>query len=244
MSRLVFGVVAVVAVSAGCSHDTKHVKPQPPTACERARAAALREPRHNALRGDVNGDGRPDAVAIVRVRAAPDRCAAFLVVKALRRTLARPLRGNAVPGVPRLNGLASIVPGRLHIVVTTWQGASTGFARVFAIRDGRILPLAAPTGDGTFPYDGSVTHFNGVDCAVQPTSNDIVASGYFEKGAAGPPFGFVRHVYSVRTDQFREDRLVRAYSRTGTANWDLSRTPFDELREPQPFPSCMRVRAE
>jgi hypothetical protein len=244
MSRLVLGVVAVVAVSAGCSHDSKHVKPRPPTACERARVAALRAPRHNALRGDVNGDGRPDSVAIVRVRTAPDRCAAFLVVKARRRTLARPLRGNAVPGVPRLNGLASIISGRLHIVVTTWQGASTGFASLFAVREGRILPLTAPTGDGTFPYDGSVTHFNGVDCAVQPTSNDIVASGYFQKGAAGPPFGFVRDVYRVRTHEVSADRLVRAYTRKGTVRWDLSRTPFDELREPQPFPSCMRIRAE
>jgi hypothetical protein len=244
MSRLALAAFAMVAVSAGCSHGTKRVQPKPLTACERARATALREPRPNALRGDVDGDGRPDAVAIVRVPTAPDRCRAFLIVKALRRTFTRPLQGNAVPDVPRLNGLAAIVPGRLHIVVTTWQGASTAFARLFAIRGGRILALAAPTGDGTFPYEGSVTHFDGVDCAVETVSKTIVASGYFEKGAAGPPFGFVRHVYSVRTHPGRGDRLVRAYTRTGTAGWDLSRRPFDELREPQPFPSCMRVRAE
>ena len=248
MRRLALAALAIVAVSTGCSHGTKQVKPTakpattPHTACGRARATALRQPPRNAVRGDVTGDGRSDSVAIVRVSSAPDRCGAILVVKASKRTLTRALPVGQDPEVPRLNGLAAIVPGRFHIVVTVWQGASTAGARLFGIRDGRILPLAAPTSDGTFPYEGSVTHFNGVDCAVQPASNSIVASGYFEKGAAGPPFGFVRHVYTVLTRR-GPDRLVRAYTRAGTARWDLSRKPFDELREPQPFPSCMRARA-
>jgi hypothetical protein len=217
------------------------VKPKPrSTACERARATALHETPRNALRGDVDGDGNTDAVSLVRVQTAPDRCLTFLVVRTRSRTLARPVQGDRrLAEVPRLNGLASIGPGRLDIVVTTWQGAATAGARVFSVGGGRITPLAAPTSDGTFPYEGSVIYFNGVDC-VRPAENSVVASGYLEKGATGPPFGFERRFYRVHSDRFVPVRTQTGITRTNLA----LRNPMHEFREPQPFPSCMRVRAQ
>jgi hypothetical protein len=237
MSRFVLALLPIVAL-AGCSHGTKQVRPKP-TACERARSTALEKTPHDVLRGDVDGDGVPDSVALVDVRGAPRRCGAFIVVRTNHRTLTRPLEKPDLP-VPALNGLAALVPGRLHIVVTTWEGASTAFARILAVHGEQISPLATGVrdigaADETFPYEGSVTHFNAVDCVGPGT---VVASGWFMKGG-GPLFGFERRYYHVGKSRFL---LVR--TQTGT-----TRTPLppqghrSAFREPQPFPSCMRVRA-
>jgi hypothetical protein len=133
-----------------------------------------------------------------------------------------------------LNGLASLGAGpTLHIVVTTWQGASTQFARLFAVRGGRIVPVATGTADNTLPYEGSVTHLDAVDCAP---GGLVVASGWFARGRG---FGFFRHFYRVAAD-----RLVPVRNESGTSG---SPSPIGRLREfhePQPFPSCMQVRSE
>jgi len=229
-------ILALSGLAAGCAHGSKHlVKPEK---CAEARATATRRAAH-PLHGDVDGDGAADAVSLVRLR--PDgRCGAVLVVRTQDRTLthAFPTTSGA-PGVPLLNGLASLAPVRpLQIVLTTWLGASTEFARVFAVRAGRIAELAAPTSDGTFPYEGSVTHFNAIDC-VHGRPGMIVASGWFERGSSGPSYGFERHFYRVGAHRFE---LVR--SRSGKTRIALPETKvFREFREPQPFPSCMRVRA-
>jgi hypothetical protein len=229
MSRLALASAVAVLLSAGCSHGSKRsVDP-----CARARAEAIERIGQHALRGDVDGDGVRDSVALVRVRSAPARCGAFLVVRTRGRTLVRALRTTSYPRVPSLNGLAALGSRRgLGIVVTTWQGASTAFARVYAVAANRISPVAAGTPDGTFPYEGSVTHFNAIDC----TGKLVVASGWFERGASR--FGFYRRFYRVRDGRFA---LVR--SETGTSRSPVPGRHLREFREPQPFPSCMRVRA-
>lgn len=235
MSRLplVAAFLAAVSLAAGCSHASTRSKANP---CASARAAAAARIAHDVLRGDVNGDGVPDRVALVRLRRGESRCGAFLVVRAGGRTLTHALRTTpSSPLVPSLNGLAALGsrPG-LAIVVTTWEGASTAFARVFAVREGRVFAFATRTPDGTFPYEGSVTHIDAIDCAGPL----VVASGWFLRGTTGHSFGFFRHFYRVGTDRFQ---LVRSESGT-------SRSPFPprrrlrEFMEPQPFPSCMRAR--
>jgi hypothetical protein len=232
VSRFALVAVAVALVLAGCSHRTK---PARTTACDRARIQTLREPAHNVLRGDVDGDGAPDSVALVRLRRAPERCGAFLVVRTRSHTLARPFARPPVPDVPSLNGLAALgeQPG-LHIVVTTWHGASTEFARVFAVRGDRIAPVETGTPDHTFPYEGSVTHIEAVDCA---SDGSVVASGWFFRGS-GRRFGFFRHFYRVGPAGFAPVR-----SQSGTSRSSVPLRRFREFQEPQPFPSCMRVRA-
>jgi hypothetical protein len=219
-------------LAAGCSHASKRSKTDP---CASARAAAAARVT-DVLHGDVDGDGVPDRVALVRLRRGESRCGAFLVVRTRGRTLTHALRTTpSSPLVPSLNGLAALGsrPG-LAIVVTTWEGASTAFARVFAVREGRIFAFATGTPDGTFPYEGSVTHIDAVDCAGPL----VVASGWFLRGTTGRSFGFVRRFYRVGTERFY---LVR--SRSGASRSPFpSRSRLREFREPQPFPSCMRAR--
>src|SRR5262249_43311374 len=178
-----------MTVAAGCSHGARLVTRDP---CAKARATAAKRIGRDALRGDIDGDGVVDSVALVRVRAAPERCGAVLVVRTRSGTLTRALSRPPEPDVPGLNGLAALGsrPG-LHIVVTTWQGASTEFAQLFAVRGGRIAPVATGTADNTFPYEGSVTHLDAVDCAP---GGLVVASGWFLRGRG---FGFFRHFYRV-----------------------------------------------
>jgi hypothetical protein len=185
------------------------------------------------LSGDVDGDGAPDRVGLVRLRTAPERCGAFLVVRTRGGALTRAFSKPAIPDVPSLNGLVALGsrPG-LHIVVTTWHGASTEFARLFAVRAGRIIPVETGTADNTLPYEGSVTHLDAVDCAP---GGLVVASGWSERG---PTFVFVRRFYRVGNGRLE---LVRSRSGASRSPSPTGRLP--EFSEPQPFPSCMRVRA-
>ena len=202
-------------------------------ACAKAGAVATKQSMRHVLRGDVDGDSVADSVALVRVRPAPERCGAFLVVRTRSGTLTRALSRPPESDVPGLNGLASLgSERRLHIVVTTWQGASTEFARLFAVRGGRIAPVATGTADNTFPYEGSVTHLDAVDCAP---GGLVVASGWFVRGGG---FGFFRHFYRLGAD-----RLVPVRNESGTSGSASPIGHLREFREPQPFPSCMRVRA-
>ena len=228
MSRPALVALVALLLSAGCSHGAKRSKDP----CVRARAEATTQMGDHVLRGDVDGDGVPDAVALVPLRRAPARCGAVLVVRTRKRTLTRALRGAPIPLVPSLNGLAALGSSRsLEIVLTTWHGASTEFAQVYTVVGNRISPVATGTADGTFPYEGSVTHLNAIDCAGEL----IVASGWFERGTS---FGFYRRFYRVRDGRFA---LVR--NETGTSRSPDPGRRLTEFREPQPFPSCMRVRA-
>jgi hypothetical protein len=192
----------------------------------------------------VTGDGVPDRVWVVRLRHTRARCGAFLVVRSRGRMLTRPIVATPLPGVPRLTGLAALGPGRaLQIVVTPWEGASTVFARVYVVRRGRISALTNGMSDpqaeldDTFPYEGSVTHFDAIDC-IHGRPGMIVASGWFYRGSRGRSFGFGRDFYRVGAHRFV---LVR--SQSGKTRIALPETNlFPEFREPQPFPSCMRVR--
>jgi len=229
-------LVAVVGLAAaGCSHATKHVRHDPCASSRHSAAKQLKTSR--ALRGDVDGDGAPDRIALVRLRDnAP--CGAVLVVRSGHRVYERAFPTVGDPRIPLLNGLAALRPGSLQIVVTTWEGASTAFARVFTIRLGRVSEIQTDTVDGTIPYEGSVTHFNAVDC-VRGRPGTIVSSGWFERGASGRRFGFNRLFYRVGERSFEP-----AGRQSGRTRSPLpQRGRFPEFGEPQPFPSCMRVRA-
>jgi hypothetical protein len=215
-------VIAVVALLAGCSHGTKPVnKP------------ASTEPPKGALRGDVDGDGEADDVSIARRCPSESQCRTYLVVRTRDRKLTRALTTAPVPPpVPFLDGLAALGSDRaLKIVATTWMGASTAFARVFSVRKGRISEIVLQTGDGTFPYAGSVTHWDGVDC-VRGQPGTIVAKGQFVSGERRPVFVIERRYYRVGPHSFKLVRIQR----------EKTSTPADFASEPL-FPSCMRVRA-
>jgi hypothetical protein len=136
--------------------------------------------------------------------------------------------------VPFLNGLVTLGPDRgLKIVATTWMGASTSFARVFSVKDGRISEIALHTADGTIAYAGSVTHWDGVDC-VRGRPGVIVTESQFVAGDRRPIVSIERRYYQVGPQGFR---LVSSQSqKTSTPSSAFARQPL--------FPSCMRVRAE
>lgn len=197
----------------------------------------------DVLLGDVDGDGVSDKVALVRLRRGESRCGAVLVARTAAGTLTRAFPTIPDPRFPSLNGLASLGSGPgLQIVVTTWEGASTAFASVFAVRHGKISQLqrgaAAENFGNDFAYEGSVTHLDAVDC-VRGHPGLVVASGWFERGSSGRRFGFFRHFYRVAPDRFV---LVRSQSGASRSPFPIIRR-LPEFSEPQPFPSCMRVRA-
>jgi hypothetical protein len=195
--------------------------------------AALKQ-KGTSLRGDVDRDGRPDRVSLVRVRPGRAHCGAVLVVRTRSLALTLPLGTAPMPGVPAMNGLAAVGGGqRLAIVVTTRHGASTEFAQLFAVRGGHIALVSTKTAENRIPYEGSVTHIDAVDCTED---GQVVASGWFYREDS---FGFFRHFYRVGSDGFE---LARTQSGSSTSSVPARR--FHEFREPQPFPSCMRVRAD
>jgi hypothetical protein len=201
--------------------------------------------RGATVRGDVDGDGKADEVAVedrgprscrFRVRAAT---AGGVLTARLPLSICegKPAEtyGTALPGI---RGLAEIDtdPG-LEIVVETHQGASTEFAALFTVRNGRIsrVDLPRPFLDDELAFEGSVTHFEVVDC-VRP--GIVVVSGY---GAElGPRVVYGRSFYRVEGTRFLFLRAGARGRLPAERVGELQRYP--EFREPQPFPSCMKVR--
>ena len=186
------------------------------------------------LRGDVDGDGAPDRIALVRLRGGRARCGAFLVVRTGSSTLAKPLATDVGPPVPVLNGLARIGSApRLRVVITTVEGASTAFAHVFAVNGSRILelPIRGPDAGG-FAYWGSVTHYGGVDC-VKDRPGLILEETFSTLASSRQQL--YRNYYRLKGGRFelaRKEvikRITHALQRSS--------------RGEEPFPGCMRVRA-
>lgn len=72
-------------------------------------------------------------------------------------------------GLPAVVGVAEIDGGApKEIIVNLVSGASTGFAGLFSIRDGRLVRITVE-GDSPysrlFPFGGSVGHLEGSDCS-------------------------------------------------------------------------------
>ncbi len=143
-----------------------------PPICRRAAQvvtrAAGRKP--GRLRGDVDGDGAGDVLFVAVARGGRRGCRAFLAADTGDRTLAAPIPDDFVSfdlGLPALRALAAIndVEGA-EVVVDVGAGASTQFAAVFTVADGRLLQVVPPrTGSAPlFAYGASVGHVAAVDC--------------------------------------------------------------------------------
>ncbi|MGH2963981.1 MAG: DUF4232 domain-containing protein [Solirubrobacterales bacterium] len=199
-----------------------------------------------SLVGDVDGDGKADRVAIVGSPAQSNGCVYGLVVRTGSgkrryglgtRTYARP-----PPEAPQLDALARIDRrAGLEIVVDLWQGASTRFAGVFTLSSGRLVmmsgqtaPPDTPEGRG-FPYAGSVTHQDGVDCSGGAGSGLIVASG--AAGFNGKQWKVTRRFYRAAASGLVElpSRTQRVHVPYRIGN-NLSGR-FPEFAD-RPFPSC------
>ncbi|MBA3349252.1 MAG: hypothetical protein H0T12_01730 [Actinobacteria bacterium] len=169
-------------------------------------AATVSDPAHRTqgvLRGDVDGDGRPEDVWLSIDRRAKTGCQVFLAVSSGSSThslaIVQP-ELNLASFPPALNVLAPIDarPG-LEVVVDLVTGASTRFVGVFSTEPEALArvrfdgPSALPP--GLFPYGGSVAHLDGVDCTRQ--------QGTFVVSSASPRakrFEIVRRFYRIALD--------------------------------------------
>jgi hypothetical protein len=135
-----------------------------------------------------------------------------------------------------INGLAAIDsrPG-LAIVVTVHQGASTAFGQIFSLEGGALRRIPIPgTAGGEFAYEGSVTHFDVLDCARKRTGL-IWISGYWWDGGS-------RYVQERTLHRLTGDELVRTRRERSRPTVEEAGR-FPEFAEPQPFPHCLVVRS-
>jgi hypothetical protein len=186
------------------------------------------------LRGDVDGDRRPDTVTTEADWVDGQTCRAWLVVETRRGVFRREIDALLEVLVAPA-GLAALVeldrrPG-LEVAVVTWLGASTGFADVYGFRGRGPGRLNAET----FSYAGSIVNRSGVDC-VRRRGTLVVASDA-EFRLEDDRYHVVRRFYALRAGVLRLLPTLTERARVGFAR--LSR--FPEFAESVPFPSCAIV---
>lgn len=157
-----------------------------------------------ALRGDVDGDGEPDASFTLHGQ--PRDCN-YLVVDSTASgrvgvRIPRPdLDDPLAPGVPSVTVLARIspLPGAA-IVVTTHEGASTAFAGVYLMRGSRLVRVRIPWCCGlsnSFAYGGSADNYWGLDCTGRPGSGFVASDSMSWSGGRRLHWTFERTVYQL-----------------------------------------------
>lgn len=198
-----------------------------------------------SARGDVDGDDRLDEVAVVANYGAPPGCRLALRVRlasedvllvGLQETLIGADGDDVQKSLsPRLSALATVDtnPGA-EIVVNVREGASTGFARVFTVREHELIAYRVGEGGANQPFAyGAGGLGTGVDCWRQAASGYVVASE-----AEPNPRG-----WTVRRTVFRASgRTFLPVPGYGTARAVKSVEAFPELRAPLPFQRCTVVR--
>jgi len=199
------------------------------------------------LRGDVDGDGRPEVVAVRYKPKAPVSCGFLLtarsrsVVSSVRLRLSDSKYGTAADGVrygdaPALGSLAAIDrrPGA-EVLVRLWHGASSHGGSVFTFVDGRLRRMRI---DGTwndeFSWWGSIAHNGNVDCLGRPGSGRVATrSGGID--VDGRHLVESRSVYVVRGTRFHR---VRTRTRTRLSPGQRWWTDIPDVGFGPPFRRC------
>lgn len=125
---------------------------------------------------DIDGDGAPEEIFVAKDPDGPQGCQAFLgLTGGSFGTLIAPIDDDLSfeLGLPLVSGVAEVdgtAPS--EIIVDVASGASTAFAGIFSVQDGRLARRVIE-GDSpyarSFPYGGSVGHLEGSDCAETGT---------------------------------------------------------------------------
>ena len=206
----------------------------------RSRAGVFSAASADALEADVDGDGAADRVFVATRRDAPPRCRYFLVAQTGAAAVVRPIRVAerdasfaAEIRIPELLALAEVDrrPGA-EAVVVVWRGASTEFARIYALREGTFARLRVPgslsPSRDTFALAGSVGNVSAVDCRRR-------ASGLVRTAIAantGREYLLERRLYRLRGTVFHV--VARGTSRVDHDRIDS----HPAFRRPGPFASC------
>jgi hypothetical protein len=204
------------------------------------------------LRGDLDGDGRPEAVAVRYRPTAPVSCGFLLtarsrsVVSSVRLRLSAGKFGSAAGGVrygdaPSLRSLAAVDrrPGA-EVLVRLWQGASSHGGSLFTYYGGRLRRMSIEgRWDNEFSWWGSVAHNANVDCLGRPGSG-LVATRSGGVDVDGRHLVESRSVYVVRGTRFHRVR-TRTSTRLlpGQAWW----TDIPDVGYGPPFGRCAVVAA-
>jgi len=260
--RAAFAVAAVAVVAAACGGPS----PGPPTApapparpaaggCSNAASVAARPAlrRGPAVRGDVDGDGRPDLAFIAVDPAGKERCRFFLVVRSVDGTRQYATQmtpyGKGWRPIPaddreilqflRLNGLARVgsEPG-LEVLVDAHQGASTGFVRVFRVWRGELQRVVGP--GESFAYSGSVAHEDGVDCAPSLGAGFVVTGSARLVAPQGRFYAVERRYYLLSGARFVPVPALTEHDRVAVGGPG----GFGAGIADTPFPSCRSASAQ
>jgi hypothetical protein len=216
-------------------------------ACASPAASASLPAAGPQLRGDVDGDGRPEVLAVRYRPKAPVPCGFLLtarsrsVVSSVRLHLSASKFGSAADAVrygdaPSARSLAAIDrrPGA-EVLVRLWQGASSQGGSVFTLHDGRLRRMTIEgRWDNEFSWWGSVTHNANVDCLGRPGSG-LVATRSGGVDVDGRHLVESRGVYVVRGTRFHRVR-TRTNNRLspGQPWW----TDIPDVGLGPPFRSC------
>lgn len=167
-----------------------------------------------AVPADLEGDGVDEQLVLAKDPAGDRRCQAILGVISStfgRLSIAIDDELSFDLGLPVVTGTAEIDgEAPKEIIVTLASGASTGFAGLFSIKEGRLVRRTLE-GDSPysslFPFGGSVGHLEGSDCAELGT---IVVSS---ATAEGRGYEVVRRFFESSDSTFvLNDRLTEVES--------------------------------
>jgi hypothetical protein len=188
-----------------------------------------------SLEGDVDSDGRADTVWTRARWVSGARCRASLHVRTAVGDLAVAVQpasqGGSVLAPPGLAGLARVDrrPG-LEVALVPWEGASTTFVVVYALRAGRLVRLKSPL----FGHGGSVANRSGVDCVRKRGALVVSSSASYVSGGS---YRVVRRFFGLRRDAF----VLKSTDRFRVPDYEAL-AGFPELANAsQPFPSCTIV---
>jgi hypothetical protein len=194
---------------------------------------------HDSLCGNVDGRAGRERVGI----AFGPGASVWLVIRSADHSVSKRLgdENSESPTIEKafvfVNGLAALDSRRgLAIVVTVHQGASTAFGQIFRLEHGELSRIRIPAElGGEFAYEGSVTHFDVIDCD-RPQSGLLWISGYGLDDNSHYIQG--RTLYRLAGDRLVEVRHESSRVAVPTAG------RLREFAEPQPFPHCLVVRNE
>jgi len=189
-------------------------------------------PRGTTLRGDVDGDGRAEAVVVEQHG---HRCEFRLVAGSssarVRPAICRQKPSELTEGPdPHVAALVDLDrrPG-LEVVVQLGHGAYMKFADIWTSQDGTLKRYA-----GREPH---VSYGSSVGTGAHVVGCGSRAGVVLISDRSYPPHGrIVRRWY-------RASNLRLRLIRTKALTWNSAHAPpFPEFREPQPFPGCAKAR--
>ena len=150
-----------------------------------------------------------------------------------------PNAGLRTEHIPKLLAIVSLPRGARDVAVELLAGASTEFVGLFVPIGGtlrRVVIRPKFPDANLLPYNGSVTHFDSVDCAAHST---IVATGVGALGTAGTRWTVIRTSYHQRAAELIRTRTASVHFHGSFA---ALRTRYPGL-SPIPFPHCAIKRA-